>query len=354
MSVRVVPEGGTVLRYRWLRNGIIDLFQDSQSITAHQECYRAEQRVPDGGPFQSRMIFGPFIGAFGYAVRADSPIKTIYDIGPETRVAMFPPPSDILFGMLNWAGLSKGPMLENPREGEWNVKIVPYSTSASKAILDGRADLTMSQPTNPGMIEQAASPMGIRWLDLPYDTEPDGVERFRDAFPCAVFGPAPNEGVKEAWGVKTILLPRAIFSRADMDDEVAYHLTKWFDENYDKFKDKSPELPQMNMETFRKTLDVAVLPVHPGTIRYLKEIGKWTAADDARHEYNLRLMQAYIDAWNKALDQASIRKIKVAADSAEFAELWLSVKRGMGLPRTRVMPDEKMEEGLRFLTRLGF
>jgi len=99
---------------------------------------------------------------------------------------------------------------------------------------------------------------------------------------------------------------------------------------------------------------VVILPVHPGTIRYLKEIGKWTAADDARHEYNLRLNQAYIDAWDKARDQASIRKIKVAADSAEFADLWRSVKRGMGVPGYRTMTDEQIKEGLTLLDRLGF
>ena len=207
MTVRVVPEGGTVLRFRWLRNGIIDMYTDSMGTTRHLTCYRAEQRVPDGGPFRPRMVFSAAIQAWGLAVRKDSPLKTVYDIGPDTKVAFFPPPSDMTFGMLYWMGLNDGPVLEDPKQGKWKVKIVPFSSPGGffRSVLDGKADVVFMTATNPSAIEQAASPMGIRFLEIPYETEPEGVQKFLDVYAVAGFGPAPEEGVKEIWGVNTLL-----------------------------------------------------------------------------------------------------------------------------------------------------
>ena len=87
VNARVVPEDGTVLRFRWLKNGTIDLFVESSGVARHMEAYRPEQALPDGGPFQFRIIGPASISAWGIVVRGDSPIKTIYDIKPTTKVA---------------------------------------------------------------------------------------------------------------------------------------------------------------------------------------------------------------------------------------------------------------------------
>ncbi|MFC1972296.1 TAXI family TRAP transporter solute-binding subunit [Chloroflexota bacterium] len=357
MTVRVVPEGGTVLRFRWLRNGIIDLFVDGIAISRHIECYRPEQRVTDGGPFPMRMIMIGSLQAWGFVVRADGPIQTIHDINPQTKVAFFPPPSDMTFGLLNWLGLNKGPVQEDAKTGEWNVELVPYSGAAAwfKSVNEGKADIVCATAIAPPIIEQAAGPHGVRVLELPYDEDPDGAEKLIDLFPVLMFGRAPEVGVKEMWGTKTIILPQVIFSRADLPDDVAYNMVKWFDENYGRIKDKAPTLDQYSMDNLRKVLDMTTVPVHDGVIRYLKEKGMWTAADDARQEYNLRLLQAYTDAWEDALDQAMGQQIQVSPESEEFAALWSNLKKERQIPRYRAMiGDEKINEGLAQLDSLGF
>ncbi len=355
MTVRVVPEGGTVLRLRWLRNGIIDMFSEVISVTRHLECYRPEQRVPDGGPFQLRVLFGTSTSAWGLAVRRDSPLKTIHDIGPDTRVAMFPPPSDMTFGVLNWLGLNDGPVLEDPKQGKWNVKLVPYSNAVAwfRSVSEGRADVVFGSPNAPPLIEQAAGQHGLRFLELPYDEEPEGAQKFLDCFPVGSFGPAPEVGVKEIWGVKTLITYGSLFARADMDEELAYNITKWFVDNHDRYKEKHPMLLQYNLDTFRKVLDMTPCPVHPGTIRYLKEKGLWTAKDDTLQEYNIRLLEAYIKAWDVAQDRAAKQEIKVAADSAEFAALWTAVKKEMGIPGYRTLTEEQVKERLALMDKLG-
>ena len=97
-----------------------------------------------------------------------------------------------------------------------------------------------------------------------------------------------------------------------------------------------------------------VYPWHSGSIKYLKEKGVWAADDDARQEYNLRLLQPYIDAWDKALDRAARQGVKVSPESVEFAELWSSVKEEMSVPGYRTMDSEQIKEGLTRLDQLGF
>jgi len=358
MTVRVVPEGGTVLRFRWLRNGIIDMFTDSFSIAKHLECYRPEQRVPDGGPFRARMVFGGSISAWGFAVRGDDEkLKTIYDIDEKTKVAMFPPPSDMTFGLLYWLGLNDGPVLEDPKQGEWKPTIVPFSEAPAwwRSVAEGKCDIVTGTATAPPLIEQAAGRHGLRFLELPYDEDPEGAKKFQNLFTVMMWGKAPEVGVKEMWGIRTLLLGSTLYARDDMPDDLAYNIIKWFDENYDSFKDKAPTLDQYTLKTTRQIIDVTPNPVHPGTIRYLKEKGMWTAKDDLLQEYNIRLQEGYIKLWNIARDQASKQNIKVAADSQEFTDLWYNLKIEKKIPRYRTLQsEEEIKEKLAFLDQIGF
>ncbi len=346
MTVRVMPGAGTALLFRWLREGTIDLLAASMPTMRNMECYRPEQRVPDGGPFPARVIMATSISASGFMVRADGPIKTIYDIGPETRVTL----SAETLALLDWLGL------KDAKTGEWKVKLIPFGGAAAsvRAVPQGKADLAFASPTSPVTLDAASGRHGIRFLELPVDEDPEGAERFKERFPLTVLGPAPHTGVKEIWGVTTMLGYQMLLARAGLPTELAYQLVKWFDENCDLYQHKAPSLDEINLETFRRLLDYSACPIHDGSIKYLKEKGVWTADDDARQEYNLRLLQPYIDAWDKALDRAAKQGIKVSPESVEFAELWSSVKKELGMPGYRTMDSEQIKEGLAQLDQLGF
>lgn len=71
--------------------------------------------------------------------------------------------------------------------------------------------------------------------------------------------------------VTTTAIKMAIFTTADLSDDVVYDLTKTFWENIDTLKSTNNALKPMTIED--AISDLADLPLHEGAIRYYKEIG---------------------------------------------------------------------------------
>ena len=302
-----------------------------------------------------RIVGSAHSGTMGFMVRGDSPIKTIYDIGPETRVAEPDSASEMIYALLAWLQLNKGPILPYSADTEWNVKLVSLDSWETnlKSIINGSVDVGWATPENPLVKEAANSPHGVRFLNLPISKDPDGAQRFRQFLPFGKLRPAPQHGVKEIWGVTSLVGTACLWCRFDLDSDLAYTLTKWFDENYELYKDKGNKLYTYNREAFRWTLDVAMAPVHNGAIKYFKEIGLWTKADDVRQEYNSKLMTWYCDAWDVAIDIADGRGVVVSAASEEWIRLWVDYKEKIRIPGYRQMTDGEIQEGLAFLKSLG-
>lgn len=301
-------------------------------------------------------IFGSaHSGTMGFMVRGDSHIKTIYDIGPETRVARPAAASEMIYALLAWLQLNKGPLPPYAADAAWNVKLVPLESWEAnlKSIIDGSVDVGWATPENPLVREAAKSPHGIRFLDLPVSADPDGARRFRQLLPFGTLMPAPRHGVQEMWGVTSLVGTACFWCRADLDSSMAYKLTRWFDENYEGYKDKGNKLDTYNREAFRWTLDVAMAPVHEGALAYFKEIGLWTRADDLRQTYNTALMTRYCEVWEEALQRADREGIVVSSECDAWKRLWADTKREQRLPRYRQMTDAEIQEGLAQLKHLG-
>jgi len=62
----------------------------------------------------------------------------------------------------------------------------------------------------------------------------------------------------------------------NLDEELAYTLAKWFPHSPStNTKASTPVYAYEALEVFRNYLDRSPLPIHEGTVRYLKEIGAW-------------------------------------------------------------------------------
>lgn len=295
-----------------------------------------------------RIVGSAHSGTMGFMVRGDSPIKTIYDIGPETRVSQPASASEMIYALLAWRQLNKGPILPYSADTEWNVKLVALDSWEAnlKSIIDGSVDVGWATPENPLVKEAATGSHGIRFLDLPVCKDPEGARRFRQFLPFGKLMPAPKHGVKEIWGVTSLVGTACFWCRSDLDSNLAYQLTKWFDENYERYKNKGNKLDTYNREAFRWTLDVAMAPIHDGAITYFKEIGLWTRADDPRQAYNAKLMTLYCEAWDEAICLADRKGIAVSATNETWKRLWADTRREKHLPKYRQMTDEEIEEGL--------
>ncbi len=68
------------------------------------------------------------------------------------------------------------------------------------------------------------------------------------------------------------------------------------------------------------------IPTHPGAIRYLKEIGKWTPELEARNQGLLRHRKDLTNLWTQALASAEKEKIK----KEEFPAFWEKFRTAKG------------------------
>jgi hypothetical protein len=91
----------------------------------------------------------------------------------------------------------------------------------------------------------------------------------------------------------------------------------------------------MTMGSVRRTLDFVYLPVHIGTIRYLKEIKKWSEKDGIRQKYNANLISRYADAYEAVIAEAKKKGMKITPKNEDWLDL--SRRRIGELPTIKAM-----------------
>ena len=108
----------------------------------------------------------------------------------------------------------------------------------------------------------------------------------------------------------------------DVDAESIYQVARFYGEAYDQYKDLHAENKDMTLKKLRALLDSRGLPVHPGTIRYLKERNFWTAEDEKWNQEYLDLLTRYEKAWAEALKEAKAKGVKVELNNEAWGRLW--------------------------------
>ena len=328
MTIRIVPETSTMRIFKWVAQGRFFVCGEATTVVNRVIEAEGEWAARDAGPFQLRLVWPYSQVEAGFMVRGDSDIKTIYDIKPGTKFvdyAFFPGFKEgYPYALLAWAGV-------DPEDIEW----VPGSTYATcmKFIPDGKADVTFCFPSSPPVMEAGAAPHGIRFLDLPWDEDPEGAKRFLDVVPTATFGVMSE--IPQTVGVKGIVGLTSIMTREETDSELVYHFAKWMDENYDLYKDNHMWNQFQTIDNLMKIVETWFVPVHDGLIKYLKEKGLWTAAHDARQAQNIELIDRSVDAYQECMDMADDQGIQVAPENEEWLEMWENHKQQLGLPKMK-------------------
>jgi len=158
---------------------------------------------------------------------------------------------------------------------KWSeVTPIPVSsiTEGVKAVIEGRADaasVTVGTPIN----EELHAKSGARFL--PVDPSPEAVERTKGKFPGYPIKVAPGTGrtgvekEQHMWAYDIYIV-----GREDLPDEVAYQVVKAMWENYKDFGPIHVLLKNWTQDRF--VSKEAVIPYHPGTIKFYREKGIWT------------------------------------------------------------------------------
>ena len=138
---------------------------------------------------------------------------------------------------------------------------------AATALKDGTIDALFWNFAYPGaVVMDVASARDIEMIPLPDDI----MEKLADEFPYYSPGEIPA-GVYEGvdYDTPALVVGNVIVVPSDMDDELAYEITKILFDNIKEMAEVHPAANQMDPETAWQTS----IELHPGAEKYFKEIG---------------------------------------------------------------------------------
>ncbi|WP_111413612.1 TAXI family TRAP transporter solute-binding subunit [Billgrantia lactosivorans] len=135
------------------------------------------------------------------------------------------------------------------------------------AIRDGDIDAgfwSVGPPTS--SIMNLAATRDIRLIGLS-DEEIANAQEEEPVFAAYELKAGMYDGMDEA--VQTISIPNVLVVNADMDEELAYNLTKLL---FERIDDLIAVHPAANDTTIEFTMESTPVPLHPGAIRYFEEV----------------------------------------------------------------------------------
>ena len=326
-SVRVIPEDSEVRRYvRFTENKEFEV--DSVSIADVGFAIQGDGGYADKRAYPMRLLWHHNDTPWGFVVRGDSKFKTLYDLkqkGVRVAVAQQSPPmivaaQEALPAFLGWT----------KEEAKQNWVFVPAGSYAEncRTVTDGKADVSYVSPISSVTYEMEAHPKKIRWLPMPL-TDKKGWKGWLKIRPTTI--PTTLDwGVPSAIGVDAISSNFIYWTRPDVSQEMIYRLAKWFKESFDSYKNTHKVASRMSMEQLRSFLNFCPLPVAEGTVRYLKEIGQWTAADDKWNGEAIQLMDQWIKVRNAAMGEAKAKGVNLHWENKDY--LNILNKHAAGIP----------------------
>ena len=330
VKARVSPAEVHAARYKQLIDGEFDIFVEGAQGPLFFIAGEGEFMTAATGPQPMRMMWVATVEPFACMLRGDTNYKTMEDLKPGITFAVPPgaSPRSNCYGVAAWAGL---------KDDQWKMIEFGSMDAAVQAIPDGKADIVWWIPEAGNTFEHETNPKGLYWLDMDPAKNPEGAKRALEKVPVWMFGKAPPTSVKSAQNINLVLVPTLFFVMDDLDEDLVYNLCKFIDENIDAIKEKHGSAATMSLESMRKIQDVNFMPLHKGTIKYLKEKGMWSAKDDKRQAYNANLWDRYVNAYKAALADAKKKKIKTDPRNEEWVKLWRSYKKD--IPKIKVMAE---------------
>jgi len=321
-------------KFKWLHYGLVDIVDGGQFEFGRVLEGVRRYAGRDTGAFPVRVAWMQSKYDSGFVVRGDSPIREIHDIKPGVRVVdmrSYLTSQTNLEGLLVWAGIK-----DLEKEVTWVA--AHNSEEKMQLITGGKADIAYALPTSPLTFEAEKNPCGLRWLELNAEKDPEGAKRFHERCPLIGLG-LMFRGVPSSicrWGM---VGTDQLCCREDANPELIYHLAKWFNENWESYKDLHAWLAQSTLENLMVELDTIFIPCHEGLIEYLKELGLWSRAHAIRQKENVALVARYCQASQQAMRRADNKGIVVSADNPVWVSLWESYKKEQGIPRFDMRPS---------------
>ncbi|MFH1122277.1 MAG: TAXI family TRAP transporter solute-binding subunit [Pseudomonadota bacterium] len=293
IQARIEPQGTSVGRITPLRAGegefdFMPLFAGSEAALGWGVFER-----PEWGPQPLRIVWlGPNMFNGQPYVRGNSDIQSLRDMKGK-KMPIIPGMTvteSIYEGLLAFANLTKA-----------DVKWIPVPSIGKilDAVLEGTVDVASSNPSAPGAFKQASSPAGIRWLQVPHKDKEGWARLFEKApfmFPIYT---EQGAGISKQNPLEGVGCPNALHAYTHLSAEVAYTVTKAIDKEHEKLKPIHAQFVDYTIDQCLDPViaDKMVTPYHEGSIKYFKEIGKWTSGLEAANQKALQLEKERMAKW---------------------------------------------------------
>lgn len=308
VRVRIRPSGSSIGRLQPLLEKKAEYgFLATEAFFAAEGIYDFADRR--WGPQDLRGLAGR-PSSFGIPTAKDANVLTVADLRGKrvAYVAGNPSINVKCDALIAFGGLTRGDV---------EAIMFPTYNAAMKSLAEGKADATCTTTTPSQMYELAESPRGIHWVPIPPDDKA-GWERLAKVAPfLAPYTESVGAGIS-ADSPANLFAYRypVLVSRADADADEVYAFVKALDESYGIYKDATAVMPRWDLkEAGRPPMDV---PFHEGAIRYLKEKGIWTDADQAWNDRRLQRLQALLAAWPDAVAAAK----QEGVSNEQFPDFW--------------------------------
>ncbi|OWU82362.1 hypothetical protein ATO6_22250 [Oceanicola sp. 22II-s10i] len=314
MTVRIVPTGSEPERYNRLVNR-----EDIQisSVSASEMRFQIEGILAYASvPAKSmRMIWHHNDTPWGFVTSGKGDVQALEDLKKGglrfAQAASSPAMTEaVKVGIPAYLGMTQ-------EEVDSKITYIPTSSYGEncKSVVEGKADIAYCSPISSVLSEMEAAPGSIRWLPMPADNP--GWDAYLNINPMLV----PSEmtvGVSTAKGVPGATSNFVYTVPTSADADFVYHMAKWFDTSFDNYAKTHMLAARMSRDLWRGYLDRTPMPVHEGTVRYLKEIGIWTDADDEWNQAAAEKMDAWIAARDAALKEARDNGVEIQFENPDY------------------------------------
>ncbi len=332
VTVRVVPEDSEPLRFRRLTDrGEIAITSVSVAEMRFQTEGISGYAITE--PKAQRIIWHHNDTPWSFVMAGSGDKATAADLGEGTTVSLATiSPAMILTveeALPAFLGMSK-----EEAQDKWTYVPAGSYAESCRAVVEGRADIAFCSPISSVLSEMEGAPGSIRWLNMDHDNT-DGWSGWLSIRPMHV--PAEiSLGVSTARGVQGLTSNFVYATMADKDVDFVYNLVKWLHENHDEYKDTHPLAARMSIDLLRGYLDRTPMPVHEGTVKYLREIGKWSDADDEWNNAAIAKMDAWMDARRAALAEARQAGVTIDHRNEDFLAIMRKHTDGLEIFKTRL------------------
>ncbi|PJE32261.1 NMT1/THI5 like protein [Pseudooceanicola marinus] len=294
ISLRVLPATSDVARLLPVKQGRVDLaLIGSEAYNAYEgtEAFTS----PELGPQRIELLAGAnSSNCFTLALQGDGDVQSVEDLrGKRVGWVVSSPALQanveafLAFGGLTWDDVEK-------------VEVASFGASW-EAFLNGQVDAITSLSTTTFATQAAASPSGLKWLELPEENT-EGWARLQEIKPqfaprTATVGPNMSEDAP----VECAGFPYpVVVTYADKDPDVVYNTTKALQEQFDAYSQAESGLAGFagDRQNFQW-----VVPYHPGAVRYWKEAGLWSDADEAHNQALIERQDVLSAAWEALAEE---------------------------------------------------